>query len=62
MILGFFIKFNKVTKETYAPTLKYTKAGEIKISATTGLEHGTIKPIYILLKTESTEKQEYKLP
>ena len=46
MILGFFIKFNKVTKETYAPTLKYTKAGEIKISATTGLEHGTIKPIY----------------
>ncbi len=40
-VLGCYIKFNKVTKDMYAPTLKNVNAGE-----NVGLGHGTINPIY----------------
>ena len=41
MILGLHIKFNKVTKDMYAPAVKNAKAEE-----NVGLNHGTINPIY----------------
>ena len=40
-VLGCYIKFNKVTKDMYAPTLKNVNAEE-----SVGLGHGTINPIY----------------
>ena len=40
-VLGCYIKFNKVTKDMYAPTLKNVNAEE-----NVGLGHGTINPIY----------------
>ena len=39
-LLGFYIKYSKVTKETYAPTLKAARA------STLGLNYGKINPIY----------------
>ena len=40
-VLGFYIKFSKVTKDIYAPVLENAKAEE-----NVGLNHGTINPIY----------------
>ena len=40
-VLGCYIKFSKVTKDMYAPTLKNVNAEE-----NVGLGHGTINPIY----------------